>query len=105
MFKWRIKKGDTVMITTGKDKGKIGEITSILRDKNQVTVKNAKIVKRHQRPSTSNVNGVIEKESPIHISNVMHIDPKDNKATRIGTKVLDNGVKIRYAKRSGEKIE
>ena len=105
MFKWRIKKGDTVVVTTGKDKGKTGEITSVFRDKNQVTVKNIRIVKRHQRPSMSNSSGIVEKESPIHISNVMLVDPKDNKATRVGFRILEDGTTIRYAKRSGVQIE
>ena len=103
--KWRVKKGDTVFVTTGKDKGKIGEITHVLRGDEKVVIKGVNVVKRHQRPSMTNAGGIVEKELPIHVSNVMHVDPKDNKPTRVGMKVLADGRKVRYAKRSGEQID
>lgn len=103
--KWRVRKGDIVVVTTGKDKGKIGEVTQVLRSVDKVIVKGVNIVKRHQRPSMAHAGGIVEKEAPIHVSNVMHADPKDNKATRIGIKILEDGRKVRYAKRSGEQID
>ena len=105
LTKWKIKKGDTVIVTTGKDKGKTGEVISVLKDDNKVYVKGIKIVKRHKKPSMSNPGGVTESESPIHISNIMHLDPIDKKGVRIGFKILENGQKIRYSKRSGAHLD
>ncbi len=103
--KWRVKKGDTVVVTAGKDKGKLGEITEVQRDNDKVVVKGVNMVKRHLKPSMTNAGGIVEKEKPIHVSNVMHLDPSDNKPTRIGMKFLEDGRKVRYAKRSGEQID
>jgi large subunit ribosomal protein L24 len=101
----RIKKGDTVVVLTGRDKGKKGEVLKVLPKENRAIVKGVNVVKKHQKPSQNQAGGIITKEAPIHISNLAHIDPKDGKPTRVGFKVLDDGRKVRYAKRSGEVID
>jgi large subunit ribosomal protein L24 len=104
--KLHVKKDDNVIVITGKDKGKKGRIIAAYPRLNKVLVEGINIVKRHSKPSQQNPQGgIIEKEAPIHVSNVMLIDPKSNKPTRIGYKVLDNGKKVRVAKRSGEVID
>jgi large subunit ribosomal protein L24 len=100
----RIKKGDTVVVTTGKNKGKKGEILKVFLEKNKALVKGVNVVKRHMKPTAANPNGEHEKELPIHVSNLMHLDPKDGKPTRIKVEVKD-GVRQRVAKRSGTKID
>lgn len=102
--KWRLKKGDRVVVTTGKDKGKIGEIIQVIKSLDKVVVKDINIVTKHQRPSASTTGGLIRKEAPIHVSNTMFADT-NGKPTRIGVKILENGQKVRYAKRSGEIID
>jgi len=101
----KIRKGDRVMVIAGRDKGKIGEVLKVMPKENRAIVQGVNIVKRHQRPTAEQAGGIVEKEAPIHISNLAHIDPKDNKPTRVGFKVLDDGRKVRYAKRSGEVID
>ena len=101
----RIKKGDTVVVIAGRDKGKKGEVLKVLPKENRAIVKGVNIVKRHQKPTANQAGGIVEKEAPVHISNLAHIDPKDGKPTRVGFKVLDDGRKVRYAKRSGEVID
>ncbi len=101
----KIKKGDTVVVIAGRDKGKKGEVLKVLPKENRAIVKGVNIVKRHQRPSANQAGGIIEKEAPVHISNLAHLDPKDGKPTRVGFRVLDDGRKVRYAKRSGEVID
>ncbi|MBU0726144.1 MAG: 50S ribosomal protein L24 [Alphaproteobacteria bacterium] len=103
--KFKIKKGDRVVVLTGKDKGKQGEVLRVLRTENRVLVQGVNMVKRHQRQSQTVQGGIVEKESALHISNVSHIDPKDDKPTRVGYKTLDDGRKVRVAKRSGEVID
>ncbi len=100
----RIKKGDTVVVITGKNKGKKGEILKVFLEKNKALVKGVNVVKRHMKPTAANPNGEHEKELPIHVSNLMHLDPKDGKPTRIKVEVKD-GVRQRVAKRSGTKID
>jgi large subunit ribosomal protein L24 len=100
----RIKKGDTVVVTTGKNKGKKGEILKIFLSENKALVKGVNVVKRHMKPTAANPNGEHEKELPIHLSNLMHLDPKDGKPTRIKVEVKD-GLRQRVAKRSGTKID
>lgn len=103
--KFKIKKGDKVIVTTGKDKGKSGEVLRMLRDRARVVVAGVNMVKRHKKPGRmGEQGGIIAQESSIHISNVAHIDPKSSKATRVGYKVLENGDKVRVAKQSGEVI-
>jgi large subunit ribosomal protein L24 len=104
--KLHVKKDDNVIVITGKDKGKKGRIIAAYPRQNRVLVEGVNMVKRHTRPSPTNQQGgIIEREAPIHVSNVMHIDPKSGKPTRIGYKVLDNGNKVRVAKRSGQEID
>ena len=104
MAKLKIKKGDTVVVLTGRDKGKSGAVLRAIPSDNKVVVQGVNIAKRHTRQSPSAQGGIVEKEMPIHVSNVSHIDPKDNKPTRVGFKILKDGTKTRIARRSGEVI-
>jgi large subunit ribosomal protein L24 len=101
----KIKKGDKVVVTTGRSKGRVGEVIQVFPDENRALVRGVNIVRRHQRQSASQEGGVISKESPINLSNVAIADPKDGKPTRVGFKVLEGGKKVRFAKRSGEQID
>ncbi len=102
--KLKIKKGDTVKVITGNDKGKQGKVLEMLPKKNRVLVEGVNIVSKHSKPSNENPQGgIIKKEAPIHISNVMLVDNKGN-ATRVGRKV-ENGKIVRYSKKSGEVIK
>ncbi len=107
--KLKLKKGDRVVVTSGKDKGKRGEIEKVIRGPNpgdhRVVVSGANIIKRHTRPTQTNPGGIIEREAPIHISNVAIVDPKDDVASRVGYSFLDDGRKVRFARRSGEIID
>lgn len=100
----KIKKGDTVVVITGKDKGKSGEVVRVLPAENRVVVSGINQVKRHTRPSAQSAGGIITKEASIHASNVALADPKDGKASRVGFKVEKDGSKVRVAKRSGEVV-
>jgi large subunit ribosomal protein L24 len=102
--KFKIRKGDRVTVISGRDKGMTGEVLRVLRDDHRVVVQGVNMVKRHQRPSQTSQGGIIEMESPIHISNVAHIDPKDDKPTRVGWTEIE-GRKVRFARRSGEVID
>ena len=99
----RIKKGDQVIVITGRDKGKTGEVIKSMPKENKVIVQGINLVKRHTKPTQESAGGIVTKEAPIHVSNVALIDPKDGKATRVGFKVED-GKKVRVSKRSGEVI-
>jgi len=100
-----VKTGDKVMVITGKDKGKTGVILASFPKKNRVLVEGVNIVKKHSKPSQMNPQGgIISQEAPIHVSNVMPIDPKSGEPTRVGIKV-ENGNKVRYAKKSGEGLD
>lgn len=101
----RIKKGDKVVVTTGKDKGKQGEVVRVLPVEERVVVSGVNIVKKHNKPSRLSAGGIEEIEKPIHISNVQLADPKTGKPTRFGVKVLGDGKKVRYAKKSGEVVD
>jgi|SRR5215468_363997 len=105
MPKLKIKKGDKVVVITGRDKGKTGEVKQVLPSENRVVVDGVNMVKRHTAPSAGNAGGIVEKEASIHLSNVAYVDPKTDKPTRIGYKTLDDGRKVRFAKRSGEIID
>jgi len=105
MAKFKIKKGDRVVVITGSDRGKTGEVLRVLRSEMRVLVQGVNMVKRHTRPSPGEPGGIIEKEAPLHISNVAHIDPKDDKATRVGWKTVEGDRKVRFARRSGEVID
>lgn len=100
-----VKKGDTVKVITGKDKGKQGVILEAFPKKERVIVEGVNIVKKHAKPSQDNPQGgIINKEAPIHVSNVMPIDPKTGEPTRVGYKIVD-GKKVRIAKKSGEVLD
>jgi large subunit ribosomal protein L24 len=103
--KFKVRKGDRVVVLTGSDQGKTGEVLQVLRKEDRVLVQGVNMVKRHTRPSQVSGGGILEKEAPLHISNVAHIDPKTSEPTRVGFRVLDDGRKVRYAKRSGEIID
>ncbi len=105
MAKLKIKKGDHVVVITGKDKGKKGEVLKVMPEENRAIVKGVAMVRRHQRQTPSQEGGIIAKEASIHISNLALEDPKDGKPTRVGYKFLKDGRKVRYAKRSGEMID
>ena len=100
----KFKKGDRVVIMTGRDKGKQGEILEMMPKENRALVRGVNIVRRHQRQSANQEGGIISKEAPINLSNLAHEDPDDGKPTRVGFKFLDDGRKVRFAKRSGELI-
>ncbi len=103
--KLKIKKGDKVVVITGRDKGKRGEVLRVLREENRAVVGGINSVKRHTRASALTAGGIIEKELPIHISNLALVDPKEDKPTRVGYKTLKDGKKVRVARRSGEVID
>ncbi|HEY8264108.1 MAG TPA: 50S ribosomal protein L24 [Methyloceanibacter sp.] len=105
MPKFKIKKGDHVVVITGKDKGKKGEVLKMLPDENRAVVSGVAMVRRHQKQTAAQEGGIIAKEAPIHISNLALEDPKDGKPTRVGHKFLKDGRKVRFAKRSGEVID
>jgi large subunit ribosomal protein L24 len=105
MPKLKIKKGDKVVVITGRDKGKTGEVKKVLPAENRVVVDGVNMVKRHTAPSAGNAGGIVEKEASIHVSNVAYVDPKTDKPTRVGYKTLEDGRKVRFAKRSGEIID
>lgn len=104
MNKLKIKKGDKVKVITGKNKGKVGDVIKVFPTANRLIVSGVNLVKKHTKPSQTSEGGIIQKELPIHISNVSHVDPKTNEATKIGYKTLDDGKKVRFAKKSGEII-
>ncbi|MBL4720763.1 MAG: 50S ribosomal protein L24 [Alphaproteobacteria bacterium] len=101
----KFKKGDTVTVLAGRDKGKKGEILRVLPVESRLFVQGVNMVKRHTRPSQTAAGGIIEKEASIHVSNVAHIDPESGQATRVGFKFMEDGRKVRFAKRSGEVID
>jgi len=105
MAKLRIKKGDHVVVVTGKDKGKHGEVLKVLPDENRALVKGVAMIRRHQKQTATQDGGIISKEATIHVSNLALEDPKDGKPTRVGYKFLKDGRKVRFAKRSGEVID
>jgi len=101
----KIKKGDKVIVTTGRDKGKKGEVLRVLTKDNRALVSGINVVKRHQRQTQKVQGGIVNKEAPINMSNLAHVDPKSGEATRVGFKVLGDGRKVRFAKKSGEVID
>lgn len=102
--KFKVKKGDEVIVTTGKDKGRKGKITQVITAESRVIVGGVNMVKRHTKPSRTSPGGIVEKEASLHVSNVALVDPKSGKATRVGYKTTDDGRKVRVARRSGEVI-
>ncbi len=101
----KIRKGDNVVVLTGRDKGKSGDVLRVLRDDQRVIVQGVNIVKRHTAPSQNNPGGIDEKEASIHVSNVSLVDPDSGKPTKVGFKVLEDGRKVRVARGSGEMID
>lgn len=106
MSKLHIKKGDTVYINAGEDKGKTGRVLEVLVSQNRAIVEGVNIVSKHTKPNAQNPNGGIEKkEASIHLSNLNLVDPKSGKPTRIGRKLDKSGKLVRYAKKSGEEVK
>ena len=101
----KIKKGDKVVVTTGRDKGRTGEVVQVMPKEERALVRGVNLVKRHQRQTMNQEGGIISKEAPIHLSNLAYADPRDGKPTRVGFKLLDDGRKVRFAKRSGDLID
>ncbi|MHB2168139.1 50S ribosomal protein L24 [Alsobacter sp. R-9] len=101
----KIKKGDKVVVITGRDAGKSGEVVQVFPKETRALVRGVNLVKRHQRQTAQQEGGIISKEAPIHLSNLAVADPKDGKPTRVGFKVLEDGRKVRFAKRSGDLID
>ena len=105
MAKLKIRRGDHVVVITGKDKGKKGEVLKVIPAESRAIVKGIAMMKRHQRQTATQDGGIISKEAAIHVSNLALEDPKDGKPTRVGYKFLKDGRKVRFAKRSGEVID
>jgi large subunit ribosomal protein L24 len=103
--KFKIKKGDKVVVIAGRDKGKKGEVLEVVTAKARVKVAGVNTVKKHTKPGASGAGGIIQVELPIHISNVAHADPKSGEATKVGFKILKDGKKVRFAKKSNEVID
>ena len=101
----KIKKGDKVVVLTGRDKGKTGEVFQVMPKETRALVRGVNLVKRHQKQTSSQEAGIVSKEAPVHLSNIALLDPKDGKPTRVGFKILDDGRKVRVAKRSGDLID
>ena len=104
MASLKIKKGDSVVVLTGRDKGNRGEVIEVRPKENRALVRGINVVRKHQRQTAKEEGGIISKEAAIQISNLALEDPKDGKPTRIGFRFLDDGKKVRFAKRSGEII-
>jgi large subunit ribosomal protein L24 len=104
MIKLKIKKGDKVKIITGKSKGKVGNVLQVFPADNKLLVSGVNLAKKHTKPSQTSEGGIVQKELPIHVSNVSHVDPKTNTITKVGFKTLEDGKKVRFAKKSGEII-
>ena len=105
MPKMKIKKGDNVVVISGRDKGKAGEVLRVLPAERRLIVQGVHVARRHTKPRMGDPGGIVEKEATIHISNLAHIDPQTNKPTRIGYRLLNDGRKVRVARRSGEVID
>ena len=101
----KIRKGDKVVVLTGRDKGRSGEVIEVRPGDSVALVRGVNLVKRHQKQSQTQEGGIISKEGPIHLSNIAFADPKDGKATRIGWKIQKDGTRVRVAKRSGAEID
>ena len=101
----KIKKGDKVVVRTGRDKGKTGEVRQVMPEDGRAIVAGVNLVRRHTRQTAQNEGGILTKEAPIHLSNLAIADPKSGKPTRVGFKILDDGRKVRVAKRSGDLID
>ncbi len=106
MSKANLKKDDTVLVIAGKERGKTGKVVRVLRDRDRVLVERVNMIKRHQKPtSPQEPGGILEKEAPLHVSNVMLVCPACNKPARIGRRKLESGVRVRVCRRCGEAID
>ncbi|RVU20088.1 50S ribosomal protein L24 [Methylobacterium oryzihabitans] len=101
----KVKKGDTVVVLAGRDKGRSGEVIQVMPKEDRALVRGVNLVKRHQRQTQTSEGGIISKEAAIHLSNLAVADPKDGQPTRVGFRVLEDGRKVRFAKRSGDLID
>jgi large subunit ribosomal protein L24 len=101
----KIRKGDTVIVRTGRDKGRSGEVIEVRPAESRALVRGINVVKRHQKQTAAQEGGIISKEAPVHLSNLSLADPKDGKPTRVGFKMMPDGRKVRVAKRSGAEID
>ena len=105
MPKMKIKKGDTVVVISGRDKGKSGEVLRVLPADRRLIVQGIHVARRHTKPRMGDPGGIVDKELTIDVSNVAHIDPQSGKPTRVGYKTLEDGRKVRVARRSGEVLD
>jgi large subunit ribosomal protein L24 len=103
--KLKIKKGDRIVVLAGRDKGRHGEVLQVMPSENRALVQGVNVVRRHQKQSAQQEGGIVSKEAPIHLSNIALEDPADGAPTRVGYKFVDDGRKVRFAKRSGEAID
>jgi large subunit ribosomal protein L24 len=101
----KIRKGDKVFVLSGRDKGRSGEVIEVRPTENRALVRGINMVKRHQRQTPQQEGGIISKEAPVHLSNLALADPKDGKPTRVGFKIMNDGRKVRVARRSGVEID
>ena len=101
----KIKKGDKVVVLTGKDKGKKGDVVAVFPKENKALVQGVNMAKRHEKPSQTSAGGIVSREAKVHLSNIAIQDPKSGKPTRVGFKTLEDGRKVRVAKASGEMID
>ena len=101
----KVKKGDQVVVISGKDKGKQGEVLRMMRKEMRAIVQGVNVARKHMRPSATAAGGIVEKELSIHVSNLAHVDPKTQQPTRVGYRFLEDGRKVRFAKRSSEIID
>ena len=104
-LKLKIRKGDKVVVRTGRDKGKVGEVLRVYPEDNRALVQGVNVVRRHQKQTPGKEGGIVSKEMPIHISNIALRDPKDGKPSKVGYKILKDGKKVRFARNSGEVID
>jgi large subunit ribosomal protein L24 len=105
MAKMKIKKGDEVVVISGRDKGRRGEVLRVFPGEGRLIVQGVHMARRHQKPRMGDPGGIVEKELTIHVSNVAHIDPQTHQPTRVGYKILEDGRKVRVARRSGEVLD
>ena len=101
----KIKKGDKVVVITGRDKGRTGEVLRVIPKEDRAVVQGIHMLKRHQKQTQTQEAGIVSREGPIHLSNLACADPRDGKPTRVGFKILEDGRKVRFAKRSGDLID
>ncbi len=103
--KFRIRRGDEVVVRTGRDRGRTGEVIRVDREHARVVVRGVNIARRHMRPSPANPGGIVDRELPIHVSNVALRDPSDGRPTKVGYRRMEDGRKVRTAKRSGDLLD